>query len=58
MAFVASSLQFSIKTFNFVFEELAEVTSFSFKRWSKKAVLYSELIRVEMQVFHLSDKRS
>lgn len=41
-----------------MFEEFAEVSSFSLKGWSEKAVLYSELLRVEMQVFHLGDKNN
>lgn len=55
MVFADASLQFSVKAFNLIFEELAEITSFSLKRWRQKAVLYSELVRVEMQVFHLSE---
>lgn len=58
MAFVDTSLQCSVKTFNLVFEELAEVSSFSLERWSEKAVLYGELLEVEMQVFHLSERKS
>lgn len=34
VAFVDASLQFSIKTFNLMFEELAEVSSFRLKGWS------------------------